>query len=180
MNLPNKLTVLRMILVPAFMAVLLLWNQWVALAIFIVASLTDFVDGKIARAKHLVTDFGKFMDPLADKLLVISAMVIFVEQGRMPGWVCMVVIARELAVSGLRMIAASNGIVMAAGWSGKIKTACTMIGLCVMMVPPVANLAIAGSFTVNTLMWIVILVTTVVSGVEYFAKNGSVLVKGEI
>ncbi len=179
MNLPNKLTVLRMILVPVFMAVLLLWNRWVALGIFIVASLTDFIDGKIARSRNLVTDFGKFMDPLADKLLVISAMVIFVEQGHMPSWVCMVVIARELAVSGLRMIAASNGIVMAAGWSGKIKTACTMIGLCVMMTP-IADIAIAGGFTVNVLMWVIILVTTVVSGVEYFAKNGSVLVKGKL
>ncbi len=169
-----------MILVPVFMAVLLFWNQWVALAIFIIASLTDLVDGKIARAKGLVTDFGKFMDPLADKLLVLSAMVVFVEQGRMPSWVCMTVIARELAVSGLRMIAASNGVVMAAGWSGKVKTACTMVGLCVMMIPQLANVSIAGSFTVNMLMWIVILVTTVVSGVEYFVKNGSVLVKGKI
>ncbi len=166
-----------MILVPVFMAVLLLGSRWVALGIFIFASLTDFVDGKIARAKGLVTNFGKFMDPLADKLLVLSAMVIFVEQGTMPSWVCMVVIARELAVSGLRMVAASNGVVMAAGWSGKIKTACTMVGLCVMMVPEVAGLTIFGSFTVNMLMWIVILVTTVVSGVEYFAKNGSVLLK---
>ena len=180
MNLPNKLTVLRMILVPVFMAVLLLWNKWVALAIFIIASLTDLVDGKIARAKGLVTNFGKFMDPLADKLLVLSAMVVFVQEGRMPGWVCMVVIARELAVSGLRMVAASNGVVMAAGWSGKIKTACTMVGLCVMMVPAAADFALAGSFTVNTLMWIVILVTTVVSGVEYFVKNGAVLVREKI
>ncbi len=180
MNLPNKLTVLRMILVPVFMAVLLLWNRWVALAVFIVASLTDFVDGKIARSRGLVTNFGKFMDPLADKLLVISAMVIFVEQGSMPSWVCMVVIARELAVSGLRMVAASEGIVMAAGWSGKIKTACTMIGLCVMMVPDLANIAIVGSFTVNVLMWVVILITTVVSGVEYFVKNGFVLLKEKI
>ena len=179
MNLPNKLTVLRMILVPVFMAVLLLWNKWVALAIFIIASLTDLADGKIARAKGLVTDFGKFMDPLADKLLVISAMVIFEEQGTMPAWVCMVVIARELAVSGLRMVAASNGVVMAAGWSGKIKTACTMVGLCVMMTP-LASVRLFGSFTVNTLVWIVILVTTVVSGVEYFAKNGAVLVKGDL
>ncbi len=180
MNLPNKLTVLRMLLVPVFMAVLLLWNRYAALAIFIVASLTDFVDGRIARSKGLVTNFGKFMDPLADKLLVLSAMVIYVQEGRMPAWVCMVVIARELAVSGLRMVAASEGIVMAAGWSGKIKTACTMVGLCVMMVPKVADFALIGSFTVNTLMWIVILVTTVVSGVEYFAKNGSVLVKEKI
>ena len=133
MNLPNKLTVLRMVLVPVFMAVLLLWNRYVALGIFIFASLTDFVDGKLARSRGLVTNFGKFMDPLADKLLVLSAMVIFVQEGRMPGWVCMVVIARELAVSGLRMVAASNGVVMAAGWSGKIKTACTMVGLCVVI-----------------------------------------------
>ena len=180
LNLPNKLTVLRVLLVPVFMAVLLLWNRYVALAIFILASLTDFVDGKIARSRGLVTNFGKFMDPLADKLLVLSAMVIFVQEGRMPCWVCMVVIARELAVSGLRMVAASEGVIMAAGWSGKIKTACTMVGLCVMMVPKVADIHLFGSFTVNTLMWIVILATTLISGIEYFAKNGSVLLKEKI
>ena len=179
MNLPNKLTVLRMLLVPVFMAVLLLWNRYVALAIFIVASLTDMLDGKIARKYGLVTTFGKFMDPLADKLLVIAAMVAFVELGWMPAWVCMVVIARELAVSGLRMVAAADGVIMAAGWSGKIKTACTMVGLCVMMVPAVADIAL-GPITVNTVMVWIILITTVVSGVEYFVKNGKILVSGDI
>lgn len=177
-NLPNRLTILRMILVPVFMAVLLWWNLWVALGIFIAASLTDLADGKIARKYHLVTNFGKFMDPLADKLLVLSAMIVFVEQGQMPSWVCMVVVARELAVTSLRIIAASNGIIMAAGWSGKIKTACTMVGLCVMMTP-VADMAL-GPVEINTVMCAVILLTTVISGVEYFVKNGSVLVREKL
>ena len=178
MNLPNKLTVLRVLLVPVFMAVLLLWNRYVALAIFIVASLTDMLDGKIARKYDLVTTFGKFMDPLADKLLVLSAILIFVELGQFPGWIAMVVVARELAVSGLRMVAAADGVIMAAGWSGKIKTACTMVGLCVMMTP-VTDIAL-GPITVNTVMVWIILLTTVVSGVEYFVKNGKILVSGEI
>ena len=116
MNLPNKLTVLRVLLVPVFMAVLLLWNRYVALAIFIVASLTDMLDGKIARKYNLVTTFGKFMDPLADKLLVLSAILIFVELGQFPGWIAMVVVARELAVSGLRMVAAA---IMTPGGAGR-------------------------------------------------------------
>lgn len=173
MNLPNKLTILRVLLVPVFMAELLLGgSKWIGLAIFVVASLTDLADGKIARKYNLVTNFGKFADPLADKLLVTSAMLIFVEWGQLPSWLVMVVIAREFAVSGLRMIAASKGTVMAAGWSGKIKTASTMIAI-VLMLTPLGEIDM-----VNTVCGIVILVTTVYSGVEYFVKNGKVLKDG--
>ena len=125
MNLPNKLTVLRILLIPVFMVVLY-WgfsgSTYVALAIFIIASLTDMLDGKIARKYHLVTDFGKFADPLADKMLVTAAMLWFVEIGQMPAWALLIVIIREFAVSGLRMVASDKGRVIAAGWSGKVTT----------------------------------------------------------
>lgn len=174
-NLPNKLTILRMILVPVFMALLLCVNNYAALAVFIIASVTDFLDGRIARKYNLVSTFGKFADPLADKLLVISAMVIFVEWGQMPSWIAMIVIARELAITSLRIIAAANGILMAAGWSGKIKTACTMVGLCIMMTP-LKDVTVF-SISLNTIIVAIILITTVVSGTEYFIKNGKVLIK---
>ena len=167
MTTASKLTLLRVALIPVFMALLLCGFEWAALIVFIFASLTDFVDGYVARHYHQVSDFGKFLDPLADKLLVISAMCIFCQWGRMPAWAVMVVLAREFAVSGLRMIAASGGKVIAAAWSGKIKTASTMVGLCIMMV-----------FPYRWLDWVVIAVilgTTLVSGIEYFMKNGSVL-----
>ena len=169
MNLPNKLTLLRIILIPVFMAVLY-WGfpgaTYVALAIFIIASLTDMLDGKIARKYNLVTDFGKFADPLADKMLVTAAMLWFVEIGQMPAWMLLIVICREFAVSGLRMIASDKGRVIAAGWSGKVKTASTMVCICLMLfgIPHWLNLVCQG----------VILVTTVYSGVEYFAKNWDV------
>lgn len=170
MNLPNKLTVLRVLLVPVFMLVLLMgWSKYIALAVFVIASLTDFLDGYLARKNNLVTDFGKFMDPLADKLLVTSAMLIFIQWGQLPAWLVMVVIAREFAVSGLRMIAASKGTVMAAGLSGKFKTLATMICI-ILMLTPLANIS-----AVNTVCGIVILVTTVYSGIEYFIRNGKVL-----
>ena len=170
MNLPNKLTILRVALVPVFMLVLLLgWSKYLAIAIFVVACLTDFLDGYIARRDNLITDFGKFMDPLADKLLVTSAMLIFVQWGQLPAWIVMVVIAREFAVSGLRMVAASKGVVMAAGWSGKIKTAATMVCIIIMLTP------LGNRPSINTICGIVILLTTVYSGVEYFIKNGKVL-----
>ena len=169
MNLPNKLTLTRIILVPVFMVVLY-WGfpgaNYVALAIFIVASFTDMLDGKIARKYNLVTDFGKFADPLADKMLVTAAMLWFVEIGQMPAWALLIVIVREFAVSGLRMIASDKGRVIAAGWSGKVKTASTMVCICLMLfgIPQVLNYVCQG----------VILVTTVYSGVEYFAKNWDV------
>ena len=141
--------------------------KYVALVIFAVASFTDFLDGHIARSRNLVTDFGKFMDPLADKVLVMTAMIVFVAWGQMPAWVFAVVLARELAVSGLRMIAATDGKVIAAAWSGKIKTASTMACIILMLMPIPAVL--------NTVCWLVILVTTVYSGIEYFIKNKHVI-----
>lgn len=170
MNLPNKLTVLRIILIPVFMAVLY-WGfpnaTYVALVIFIIASLTDLLDGKIARARGLVTDFGKFADPLADKMLVTAAMLWFVEIGQMPAWALLIVICREFAVSGLRMIASDKGRVIAAGWSGKVKTATTMVCICLMLLPIPA--------AVNWVCVALIVATTLYSGVEYFVKNRDVL-----
>lgn len=169
MNTANKLTMLRVIMIPVFMVALYLnfpFNNIVALVIFILASVTDFIDGYVARNFNQITDFGKFMDPLADKLLVTAAMLWFVEAGQMSAWVLLIVIAREFAVSGLRMVAAPKGVVIAAAWSGKIKTASTMVCICIMLVPIPEIL--------NTLCVAVILITTVVSGIEYFVKNRSV------
>ena len=166
MNLPNKLTVLRIVLILPFLLVLYLdvpGASYITLAIFIIASLTDLLDGKIARSRNLVTDFGKFADPLADKMLVVAAMLWFVENGQMPGWALLIVILREFAVSGLRMVASDQGRVIAAGWSGKVKTASTMVCI-VLMFLPIPDL-------VNTLCVAVIVVTTLWSGVEYFVKN---------
>lgn len=169
MNLPNKLTVLRILLIPVFMVVLY-WGfpgaNYVALVIFVLASLTDLLDGKIARARNLVTDFGKFADPLADKMLVTAAMLWFVEIGLMPAWALLIVICREFAVSGLRMLASDAGRVIAAGWSGKVKTAATMVCVVLMFLPIPAVL--------NTVCVWVIVVTTLYSGVEYFMKNKDV------
>ena len=169
MNLPNKLTVLRVIMVPFFVFFMLTdvggaANKWIALVLFCVASLTDMLDGKIARARNLVTNFGKFMDPLADKLLVIAAVAMFCEWDLWPAWALMAVLAREFAVTGLRLVAAGKGTVIAAGWSGKVKTASTMVGLCLLMAFP----------HIQPLRWAVIWVvvaTTLYSGVEYFARN---------
>ena len=166
MNLPNKLTMLRILLIPVFMVVLYMGfagSAYVALAIFIVASLTDLLDGKIARKYNLVTDFGKFADPLADKMLTTAAMLWFVECGQMPAWALLIVIVREFAVSGLRMIAADKGTVIAAGWSGKVKTASTM-GCIILMFLPIPAV-------VNTVCVWVIALTTLYSGVEYFVQN---------
>ena len=168
MTTASKITLVRVALIPVFMVLLLLGcNDW-AFGVFVLASVTDFIDGYVARHYNQVSDFGKFVDPLADKLLVISCMVIFVEYGRFPAWACMVVLAREFAVTGLRLIAVENGRVIAAGWSGKAKTFCTMVGLCVMLVLtkwPVLDLVVM----------IVIVVTTLYSGAEYFIKNWDVL-----
>lgn len=171
MNLPNKLTMLRILLIPVFMVVLY-WDfpgaTWVAVAIFIVASFTDLLDGKIARKYNLVTDFGKFADPLADKMLVTAALLWFVEIGQMPAWALLIVLVREFAVSGLRMVAADKGRVIAAGWSGKVKTASTMVCIVLMLIPPVAR-------EISSLCVAVIVLTTIYSGVEYFIKNLDVL-----
>lgn len=170
MNTANKITLLRVAMIPIFMILLYLefpYHMYIALAVFIIASVTDFVDGWIARKRNLVTDFGKFMDPLADKVLVIAAMVWFVETGRMPGWCLLIVCFREFAVSGLRLIAVERGRVIAAAWSGKVKTFATMVCSCLMMVVIPDWL--------NTLCVAVIVVTTVYSGIEYFIKNRDVI-----
>ena len=170
MNTANKLTIARVIMIPAFLLVLYLnvpfANYW-ALAIFVVASVTDWLDGYIARHYNQTTNFGKFMDPLADKCLVTAAMVWFVEIGQMPGWALLVVLIREFGVSGLRMIASNQGRVIAAGWSGKVKTASTMVCIVIMF------LNIPRS--VNMICVAVIVLTTIYSGVEYFMKNLDVI-----
>jgi len=167
MTTASKITLLRVAMIPVFMVVLLMGFHWAALIIFAVASLTDFVDGYIARHYNQTSDFGKFLDPLADKLLVTAAMLIFVQWGRMPAWAVMIVLAREFAVSGLRMVAAAGGKVLAAGWSGKVKTFATMVALCIMMV-----------ISVTWLDWVAVIVivgTTLYSGVEYFIQNWAVI-----
>ena len=170
MNTANKLTILRVIMIPVFLLVLYLRvpgaNYW-ALAIFVLASLTDTLDGYIARHYNQITDFGKFMDPLADKCLVTAALLWCVEIGQMPGWALLVVIIREFGVSGLRMVAADKGRVIAAGWSGKVKTASTMVCV-VLMLLPIAP-------WVNSICVAVIVLTTIYSGVEYFMKNLDIL-----
>lgn len=166
----SKITILRVLLIPFYMAAMYMTGgeagiwMWIALGIFIVASLTDFVDGYIARAYNQTTDFGKFLDPLADKLLTIAAMCMFCQWGSFPAWALMIVLTREFAVTGLRLVAVQKGNVIAAGWSGKVKTASTMVGLCVMMVFP-------GVALLNALVIAVIVVTTVYSGTEYFVRN---------
>jgi len=173
MNTANKLTLLRVIMIPAFLLVLYLgnpaWADYVALAIFVVASVTDWLDGYIARHYNQTTNFGKFMDPLADKCLVTAAMLWFVEIGQMPAWALLIVIIREFGVSGLRMLAADAGRVIAAGWSGKVKTASTMVCI-VLMFLPIPQI-------VNTICVAVIVLTTIYSGVEYFMKNLDVLIE---
>ena len=144
-----------------------LW-LWLGLGIFILASLTDYVDGQIARRYNQVSDFGKFLDPLADKLLTIAAMCMFCEWGKFPAWALMTVLTREFAVTGLRLVAVQKGNVIAAGWSGKVKTASTMVGLCVMMALPDIQV-------INTIVIGLIVTTTVYSGVEYFVQNWSCL-----
>ena len=169
MTTANTLTILRLILVPVFLGVLYAGfpnSNYVALAIFIIASLTDLLDGYIARHYNQITNFGKFMDPLADKILVMSAMCWFVENGQMPGWALAIVLLREFAVSGMRLVAVEQGKVIAAAWSGKVKTASTMVCLCLMMLNIPEWL--------NTLCVVVIVATTVYSGVEYFIKNKDV------
>ena len=173
MTTASKITLVRVVLIPVFMVFLILsandpMLRWAALGVFALASLCDFIDGQIARRCNQVTDFGKFLDPLADKLLVTSCLIIFVGQGRMLDWIVFIVVAREFAISGLRMVAANNGKVIAAGWSGKIKTASTMVGLLLMM-------ALPGKPTLDLVVSIIILVTTIYSGVEYFVKNWHIL-----
>ena len=170
MTTASKITLIRVAFIPLYMVFMYLsggqaglW-MWLALGLFILASLTDYVDGYIARKYNQTTDFGKFLDPLADKLLVIAAMAILTEWGRFPAWALIIVLTREFAVTGLRLIAVQKGTVIAAGWSGKVKTASTMIGLCVWMGFPTVG-------WLGLIVTAVIVVTTLYSGVEYFIQN---------
>ena len=178
MTTASKITLVRIFLIPVVMIMMYLSQSygsvwlWIALAVFIIASLSDYADGFIARKYNQITDFGKFLDPLADKLLVIAVMTIFCEWDLMPSWALMIVLAREFAVTGLRLVAVGNGNVIAAGWSGKVKTAATMIGLCFMIV--FSDVALV-RIIVNS----VIVVTTVYSGIEYFVKNGKCLINSK-
>ena len=165
-NTANYLTIARVVMIPIFLILMYLHfpgSHYWALAVYIIACLTDLADGYIARHYKQVSDFGKFMDPLADKCLVMAALCCFVEQGSMAAWILAVVLVREFAVSGMRMVAVEKGRVIAAGWSGKVKTASTMVCICLILLgmPPV----------VNTICQWIILLTTVYSGVEYFWQN---------
>ncbi len=180
MTTASKITLVRVVLIPVFMLTFLLspghdWLKWVSLGVFVVASLTDFVDGQIARRRNQVSDFGKFLDPLADKLLVISAMCIFCGWRLMPAWALMIVLTREFAVTGLRLVAVGQGRVIAAGWSGKVKTFTTMVALCFWIV---FHQDPAQFTKLDWLDWTVVLIIvlpTIWSGVEYFLKNWDVL-----
>ena len=162
----NKITIARVILIPVFLVLAYTGHMIWALAVYIIACLSDFADGYIARHYNQISNFGKFMDPLADKMLVLAAMCFFIENGQMPGWVVALVLFREFAVSGLRLIAVEQSRVIAAAWSGKIKTACTMLGLCVMLFTshPLVNLIVT---------WVIV-ITTLYSGIEYFYVNRDV------
>ncbi len=180
MNLPNKLTVTRVILIPFFVFALLYQGgenqtfRWVAAAVFIVASLTDLLDGKIARKYNLVTNFGKFMDPLADKLLVCSALICLIELRQLPAWMVIIIISREFIISGFRLVASDNGIVIAASYWGKFKTTFQMIAVILLIV----NLP-ALTLITNLCVWAA-LVLTVVSLVDYLFKNHKVLTEGSM
>lgn len=179
MNLPNKLTMLRIVLIPVYVVFAVLkaqWAQYAALAVYVVACLTDIADGKIARGRNLVTTFGKFADPIADKLLVMSAFVILVESGRMPSWVCITLLAREFIISGFRMVAAGGGKVIAAGLLGKLKTVFQMCAtVALMLLVPVEEgaqplLGHGGVIFANALMYIAVALT-IISGADYIVKN---------
>ena len=175
MNTPNKLTILRVIMIPFFVLFMLVpiggdVHKWVALALFIIASLTDTLDGYLARRDNLVTNFGKFMDPLADKLLVCAAMICLIEVGKLPSWIVIIIISREFIISGFRLIASDNGIVIAASWWGKAKTISQMV----MIIVLIADLG--GIFdTIGTVFVVVATVLTVVSLIDYILKNKQVL-----
>ena len=174
MTLASKITLARVVMIPVYLVTMYASGgaagPWMfgALAVFIFASATDFVDGYIARHYNQVSDFGKFLDPLADKLLTLAAMCMFCQWGTFPAWALMLVLTREFAVSGLRMVAGPKGKVIAAGKSGKFKTASTMIGLCVWMAFP--QIAVIGT----VVMWVIV-ITTIYSGVEYFIQNWNCL-----
>jgi len=173
MNLPNKLTIFRVALIPFFIVFLLVditpYDKWIALAIFIVASLTDLLDGKIARKYNLVTNFGKFMDPLADKLLVCSALICLIELEKIPSWMVIVIIAREFIISGFRLIASDNGVVIAASYWGKFKTTFQMVAVC-LLIADMPSLFIP----TQVVLWVAVILT-VVSLIDYMIKNKDVM-----
>lgn len=176
MNLPNKLTLFRVILIPFFVFFLLApyfesYGNYIAVAIFIVASITDFLDGKIARKYNLVTNFGKFMDPLADKLLVCSALICLIQLELIPAWVVIIIIAREFIISGFRLIASDNGVVIAASYWGKFKTAFQMLTVIVLIL----NIPNKVFIILGTVLIYVSLALTVISLIDYIAKNKDVL-----
>ena len=175
MNLPNKLTVLRVIMVPFFMLTDVggAANKWIALAIFVIASLTDMLDGKIARKYNLVTNFGKFMDPLADKLLVCSAMICLIPSGKLPTAIVIVIIAREFIISGFRLVASDNGIVIAANYWGKFKTVSQMA----MIIVLIADLGGVFDLIGQILIWLA-LALTIISLIDYVWTNRQVLTQG--
>ena len=180
MNLPNKLTTLRVIMIPFFVFFLLWQNgenytfRMIALALFIIASLTDLLDGKIARKYNLVTNFGKFMDPLADKLLVCSALICLIELNALPAWMVIIIISREFIISGFRLIASDNGVVIAASYWGKFKTTFQVVSV-VLLILDIPALA----FVTTICVWIA-LVLTIVSLVDYIYKNHKILTEGSI
>nr|WP_317283776.1 CDP-diacylglycerol--glycerol-3-phosphate 3-phosphatidyltransferase [uncultured Sellimonas sp.] len=179
MNLPNKLTVLRVIMIPFFVVFMLTdlggdYSNYIALVIFCVASLTDMLDGKIARKYNLVTNFGKFMDPLADKLLVGSAMICLIPMGKIPAWIVIVIISREFIISGFRLVASDSGIVIAASYWGKFKTVSQMF----MIIFLILDLPGAAANMIETILIYLALILTVVSLIDYIAKNKEVLTKG--
>ncbi len=176
MNLPNKLTVFRVILIPFFIAVLMTncageMSNWIALAIFIIASLTDMLDGKIARKYNLVTNFGKFMDPLADKMLVCSALICLTAMGKIPAWMVIVIVARDFVISGFRLVAVEQGKVIAANYWGKFKTAAQMVMICLV----VADIQIgAVQMITEAFKWIAVILTIISLGV-YLVQNKDVM-----
>ena len=173
MNVPNKLTLLRVLLIPLFVIAMMVpmfaGQEWLALAIFVAAAVTDILDGQIARRCNLITDFGKFMDPLADKLLVCAALVCLVELGRVPGWMVIVIISREFAISGFRLIAANKGTVIAAGWLGKIKTVLQMVAIG-MLIPNLPALSV-----ITTIVLWAAVIMTIVSLIDYIVRNREVI-----
>lgn len=176
MNLPNKLTILRVIMIPFFVFFMMApyfngYGNYIAAAIFIVASLTDMLDGKIARKYNLVTNFGKFMDPLADKLLVCSAMICLIETGQLAAWIVIVIISREFIISGFRLVASDNGVVIAASYWGKFKTVFQML----MVIVLILNIKHPAFQVLGTVLTYIALILTVVSLVDYVLKNKDVL-----
>lgn len=179
MNLPNKLTILRVLMIPFFLVFMLTDlmgtnGKYIALILFVTASFTDYLDGYIARKNNIVTNFGKFMDPLADKLLVGAAIISFVELGKLPAWIVIVIISREFIISGFRLVASDNGVVIAASYWGKFKTVSQMIMIILLIIDLQNNIFIM----LENICIYTALILTIVSLVDYMIKNKKVLSEG--